>query len=254
MAGLFALVSLAFLSHISTAAHLGVTLFVLALLCRWFGDRGVEGAGMANPGGHAGCRHWVRGCSTTGTSLRSTRPPCRRCGPTPQVVTAPDASGDAIPSSAQGAGPAVRPPLTMLTRSSNALGLTSVAIGWPVGALARPACGGCGETRARDRLSMLLAAWPRRIWCSSPSASCRASRRRSSDTPPSSSDASSLRPTRQPCCSARFAAAWGWRAGSVWRVAITRSACCPALSIGVRALARLVRVARDISSGPNADE
>jgi hypothetical protein len=231
MAGLFALVSLAFLSHISTAAHLGVTLLALALLCRWLGDQ--ESRASAWPilavTLVAALGSWViyygHFTEVYATALQKMRA-------TPQVVAAPRASGDATRSSAQGAGSPVRPPSSLLTRSSNALGLTTVAIGWPIGALAVAGMWRLWQSRARDRLSMLIAAWAAtylvflavgivpRVEAPFERYAAEFVGRVVFATYPAAVLLGAL------------AAAWGWRAGPVWRLA---SLVCvlSALSIGV---------------------
>jgi hypothetical protein len=230
IAGLFALVSLAFLSHISTAAHLVVTLVALAALCRWVGDPQSQApawpivavtlaAAAFSWGVYYG--HFTEVYATALERMRAA----------PQAVTVP-AAGDAAAVGDRAASPPARAPSSLPSRAADALRLSAAAVGWPVGVLAIAGMWRAWQSRARDRLTMLIAAWAAtylvflavgvvpRVEAQFERYAAEFVGRVVFATYPGA------------VLLAALAAAWAWRAGSVWRAG---SLICvlAALSIGM---------------------
>jgi hypothetical protein len=149
--GLFALCSLAFLSHVSTFALLAVTLAALAGFYRWRGGPGLHRAAWSIFGvtvaaavfalaayyGHFGevYRTALRVRANTTTAQLPTDPVSR--------------------SSSSAAGVA----LPLQTRVANALAFTVAAIGWPILILAGLGLWRMWMRSLRDRAAFVVAAW-----------------------------------------------------------------------------------------------
>ena len=157
LAGFFALVSLAFLSHISTAAHLGVTLVVLVVLWRWLGAADVKAPAVPVLAVTvlAAAFSWVLYYGHF-TEVYATA--LSRMRVDPQAVTVPEASNAGVGAAEASPEQPTAGRSTILTRTADALRLTTTAIGWPVGVLCAAGVWLLWRDGARDRLTLLLAA------------------------------------------------------------------------------------------------
>jgi hypothetical protein len=146
--GLFSLCALAFLSHVSTFALLGVTLVALAFFYRWRGGSALSRTAWVIFGvtlaaalfavvvyyGHFGDVY------RTALRVRS------------EVVTQPLPVPDAPP-------PSVPATIPLGVRIGNALAFTSAAVGWPILVLAGFGIWRVWSRGLRDRAGFVVAAW-----------------------------------------------------------------------------------------------
>ena len=156
---LFALVALAFLSHISTFAIL-ITLVALVALSLWKGGEfpppssGVaarrHGSGGPLLGGHV-LRTPAEACTPTALRART-----QTAATSPRNVTPPVSAATFVP----GASSATRASSTPLTtRIARAWVLTSSGVGGQILVLAAAGLWRLWLTGLRDRLTIVLAAW-----------------------------------------------------------------------------------------------
>ena len=153
--GIFLIASLAFLSHISTAAQLGVTLLTLAVFYRLLGDSGLRSSAVATlvvtilTAAFSWVAYYGHFTDVYATALQRVRAPS-------QVVTAPQ--GEPTQATSE-AGNRRRAETSFSSRTRAALGMTARSIGLPIVLLALAGLWPLWTNGARDRLGLLLAAW-----------------------------------------------------------------------------------------------
>ncbi len=147
--GLFSLCALAFLSHVSTFALLGVTLVALAFFYRWRGGSALSRTAWMILGvtiaaalfavvvyyGHFG--------DVYRTALR-----VRSDAVVAQPLAVPDAPAPVVPAT-----------ISLGVRIENALDFTFAAVGWPILVLAGFGVWGVWSKGLRDRGGFVVAAW-----------------------------------------------------------------------------------------------
>ena len=157
LAGLFLVASLAFLSHISTAALLGTTLVSLAVFYWWLGGSTLRASAAPMlvvtilAAAFAWGIYYGRFTEVYLTALQRVRATSATSTP----------SGSALPPapSEVGVQPPQRGEITLAGRTGAALHLTVDSIGWPIVLLAIAGVWQLWRCGARDRLGLLVAAW-----------------------------------------------------------------------------------------------
>lgn len=149
--GLFALVSLALLSHISTAALLGATLIAAALVYRVLGERTLHRtawvllAVTSAAAVFALVTYYGHFAEVYGT-LERVRP----------AVAASPQSGAVGPG---GPSPYSSTATPLHERAAHAVAVSGAVVGWPVALLAGIGAWSLWRARARDRLTLIVVAW-----------------------------------------------------------------------------------------------
>ena len=148
--GVFLLVALAFLSHISTAAVLGVTLVAAAAVYRLLGERSLHRTA------------WTLLAITLAAAVFSV---VTYYGHFAEVYRTlervrPGSVAPSQPGAAEAAAPpADRRATPLHRRAVRALTLSGAVAGWPVALLAAVGAWSVWRARLRDRLSLMLIAW-----------------------------------------------------------------------------------------------
>jgi hypothetical protein len=150
-AGLFALVALGFLSHVSTFALLAVTLMVLGVLYRWRGGPGLH-------------RHaWIIFCVTIVAAVFAFVVYYGHFVDVYQTALRVRAEAAVAQPQAQNSGPsapaAARPVPSLISRVTDALSFAVSAIGWPIWIFALVGIWRLGLEAARDRAALAILAW-----------------------------------------------------------------------------------------------
>jgi len=148
--GVFLVVALAFLSHISTAAVLGVTLLAAVAVYRLLGERSLHRTA------------WALLAITLAAAVFSV---VTYYGHFAEVYRTlervrPGAAAPPQPGAVEPAGPPADTRATPLHRRAvHALSLSGAVVGWPVALLAAVGAWSVWRARLRDRLSLMLIAW-----------------------------------------------------------------------------------------------
>jgi hypothetical protein len=155
LGGLFIVASLAFLSHIGTAALTVVTLLALCVLYRVLGDSSTKRTALwlLSVTFLAGVFSWgiyyAHFTDVYATALQRMR--ASSAATTSTQSFDPDVQARTVPGQGRST--------TVPDRTAHALGLTATAIGWPIVILAIIGVHNVWRSASRDRLTLLLAAW-----------------------------------------------------------------------------------------------